>query len=84
MAKNSPALPQFIVASPASSATQVVWRSRSRMMARTRYRAMAMLYIQKARAMMSMPHSMVAAMDGALVRDTEAPWCRVFHHFTEK
>ncbi len=26
----------------------------------------------------------VAAMVGALVTETEAPWCRVFHHRTEK
>ena len=26
---------------------------------------------------------MVAAMRGAWVKLTEAPWCSVFHHFTE-
>ena len=43
-----------------------------------------MLYIQKASAMTSIPVSMVAAIFGAAVRLTEAPWCSVFHHFTEK
>jgi hypothetical protein len=77
------ALPQFMISS-LSSSTQVAWRSRSRMMARTRVSETAMLYIQKASAISSMPHSMVCAIEGALVRLTEAPWCRVFHHFTEK
>ena len=43
-----------------------------------------MLYIQNASAMTSIPVSMVAAIFGAAVRLTEAPWCSVFHHFTEK
>ena len=42
-----------------------------------------MLYIQKASAMSSMPVSMVAAIDGALLKLTDAPWCSVFHHCTE-
>ena len=29
-------------------------------------------------------YAIVAAIDGAAVRLTEAPWCSVFHHFTEK
>ena len=45
--------------------------------------ATAMLYSQKASAISSMPVSMVAAIEGAFVRLTEAPWCSVFHHFTE-
>ena len=36
--------------------------------------ATAMLYIQKASAMSSMPVSMVAAMLGAWVKLTDAPW----------
>src|SRR3954471_3572072 len=50
---------------------------------RTRTIATAMLYIQKASAMSSMPVSMVAAIDGAWVKLTDAPWCSVFHHCTE-
>ena len=53
------------------------------MMQRTRTSDTAMLYIQKASAMRSMPVNMVAAMVGALVTLTEAPWCSVFHHCTE-
>ncbi|EXI77336.1 MAG: hypothetical protein AW12_03118 [Candidatus Accumulibacter sp. BA-94] len=45
---------------------------------------MAMLYIQHPSAHSSIPQSIIAAMLGALVRLTDAPWCRVFHHFTEK
>ena len=54
------------------------------MMPRTRAKAAAMAYIQKASTMINMPVNMDAAMDGALVKDTEAPWCSVFHHTTEK
>jgi hypothetical protein len=54
------------------------------MMARTRLSAIATVYIQKHSAISSMPHSMVCAIDGARVRDTDAPWCSVFHHLTEK
>ncbi|MNC90367.1 hypothetical protein D3C83_64570 [compost metagenome] len=61
-----------------------VSRSRSRMMARSRASDAAMLYIQAASAISSMPMSMVAAIEGARVRLTEAPWCSVFHHCTEK
>src|SRR5437868_8980863 len=48
-------------------------RSRSRMIERTRMRTAAIEYIQKARAKISMPVSMVAAMLGLLVRLTDAP-----------
>ena len=51
---------------------------------RTRLSVMAMEYIQKHRAISSMPHNIVCAMEGALVIETDDPWCRVFHHFTEK
>ena len=40
--------------------------------------------VLNASAINSMPHNMICAMLGALVDDTEAPWCKVFHHFTEK
>jgi hypothetical protein len=52
-------------------------------MLRTRSIAAAMLYIQNASVMTSIPLSIVAAIFGAAVRLTEAPWCRVFHHFTD-
>jgi hypothetical protein len=35
-------------------------------------------------AINNMPHNMTWAMLGDLVKDTDAPWCKVFHHFTEK
>src|SRR5687767_12998023 len=54
-----------------------------RIMSRTRSMEAAMLYIQNASVITSMPVRMVAAIFGAAVRLTEAPWCRVFHHFTE-
>ena len=54
------------------------------MMQRTRSSAAAMLYIQNARAIRIIPVNMLAAMVGALRRLTEAPWCSVFHHCTEK
>src|SRR6266851_9580842 len=57
------------------------WFSRIRQ--RTRTNVTAMLYIQKASAMISMPVSIAAAMLGARVRLTDAPWCSVFHHCTE-
>ena len=63
---------------------QPVWRSRSRMMLRVRARATAMQYIQKPRDITSIPISIGGAMLGALVRLTEAPWCKVFHQTTEK
>ena len=44
---------------------------------------MAMAYIQNATTMISMPVSMVVAMDEPFM-DTDAPWCNVFHHLTEK
>jgi len=37
-----------------------------------------------ASAITTMPASIVAAMLGAAVRLTEAPWCSVFHQRTEK
>src|SRR5688572_8770422 len=55
----------------------------SRMMQRTRASETAIEYSQKAAAMRSIPVSMVAAMLGARVRLTDAPWCSVFHHCTE-
>ena len=54
------------------------------MMARRRVSAAAIEYIQKHSAISNMPQSIVCAIDGALVSDTEEPWCSVFHHFTEK
>src|SRR3954471_5616948 len=57
---------------------------RSVMMQRTRSRVTAMAYIQNASAMRIIPANMVAAMVGALLSETDEPWCRVFHHFTEK
>src|SRR5687768_1859691 len=51
-----------------------VAHSRSRMMQRTRAIDTAMLYSQNASAMRIMPRSMVAAMLGARVKLTEAPW----------
>ena len=52
-------------------------------MQRTRTIATAMLYSQNASAISIIPRNMVAAMLGALVKLTEAPWCSVFHHCTE-
>ena len=43
-----------------------------------------MQYAQKPSAITSMPSSIGVAMLGAFARLTEAPWCSVFHHFTEK
>ena len=54
------------------------------MIARTRASATAIEYIQNANAMTIMPVSIVVAIDGARVMLTEAPWCSVFHHCTEK
>ena len=54
------------------------------MMLRARASAAAIAYIQKATTMISMPHSMGAAIEGDRVMETDAPWCRVFHHETEK
>lgn len=34
--------------------------------------------------MISMPHSMGVAIEGARVMETDAPWCRVFHQFDGK
>src|SRR5204863_5275931 len=58
--------------------------SRSSMIARTRPSTAATLYIQNARAITSIPVSIVVAMLGARVMLTDAPWCSVFHHCTEK
>ena len=44
----------------------------------------AIEYIQKQRAMSNIPQSIVCAIVGALVMETEEPWWSVFHHFTEK
>src|ERR1700704_1660318 len=49
----------------------------SRMMQRTRNKVTAMLYIQNASAISSIPVSICAAMVGAFVRLTDAPWCSV-------
>ena len=54
------------------------------MMVRTRLSVMAIEYIQKDNAISNMPHSMACAIEGALVRETDEPWCSVFHHLTEK
>src|SRR5262245_35372108 len=67
-------------AAPARSWTHAAWRSRSRMIARTRASATAMEYIQNANTMTIMPANITAAIDGARVTLTEAPWCSVFHH----
>ena len=53
-------------------------------MQRTRTSATAIVYSQQASVIASMPASIVAAMVGAAVRLTDAPWCSVFHHCTEK
>src|SRR6185503_14479181 len=58
-------------------------KPRSRMMPRTRSMVAATLYIQNASAITSIPLSMLAAIFGDSVTLTEAPWCSVFHHFTE-
>src|SRR5262247_37269 len=71
-------------AASGSSRTQPACRSRSRMIARTRASDTAIAYIQNASAMTIMPANIVAAIDGARVTLTEAPWCSVFHHCTEK
>src|SRR3990170_212848 len=55
----------------------------SRMMQRTRTSETAMLYIQNASAIRIIPANIVAAMLGAFVKLTEAPWWSVFHHCTE-
>src|SRR5262249_8447348 len=52
----------------------------SSIMRRTRVSVTAMLYIQNASVMSSIPVSICAAMVGALVKLTDAPWCSVFHH----
>src|ERR671914_489566 len=67
----------------AAHGEKVAHDPRSRMMQRTRTSDTAMAYIQKASAMTSIPVSMVAAIFGAAVRLTEAPWWSVFHHCTE-
>ena len=54
------------------------------MMLRKRASATAIEYIQKASAMSSIAHSIVCAIDGDFVIDTDAPWCKVFHQRTEK
>jgi hypothetical protein len=45
---------------------------------------MAAAYNQIAKLISSMPLSMMLAMRGDWVSDTDAPWCKVFHHLTEK
>src|SRR3546814_10956768 len=50
--------------------------SRSKMMHRTRIRATATVYINAAKAMSSIPTSMIMALAGARVSDTNAPWGR--------
>ena len=54
------------------------------MMARTLIKETTMEYIQNANTMSNMPVSILVAMLGARVKLTEAPWCNVFHHCTEK
>src|SRR5215468_3561172 len=71
-------------AASGSSRTQPACRSRSRMIARTRASDTAIAYIQKASAITSMPVSIVVAIAGDRVTLTEAPWCSVLHHCTEK
>src|SRR4051812_43045794 len=69
---------------PAARArTQCVRTSRSRMMARTRVSVAPMAYIQAAADMRSIDCSMATCMEVPLKLTLE-PWCRVFHHFTEK
>src|SRR5262249_30995175 len=77
------AAPAHRVALPIAP-TQLERCSRSSMIARTRISAAPIEYIQNENTMSSMPASMVAAMAGLLVRLTDAPWCKVFHHCTEK
>src|SRR5258706_8474873 len=71
-------------AASCSSWVHCMCASRSSMIARTRASAAAIAYIQNANAMTIMPVNIVAAMLGARVRLTEAPWWSVFHHCTEK
>src|SRR5260221_4616738 len=66
-----------------SARTQCVRRSRSRMIARARTSAVPIEYIQNARAMSNMPASIETCIEVPL-KLTPAPWCREFHHFTEK
>src|SRR3974390_2312862 len=54
-------------AAPTKAFTHSALRSRSRMIARTRHNVAAMEYIQNARAMISMPTSMVAAIVGLFI-----------------
>ena len=44
---------------------------------------MAMAYIQNATTMINMPVNMVDAIVDPFI-ETDAPWCNVFHHLTEK
>ena len=50
------------------------------MMLRTLDRPAAAAYIQHAITLSNMPHSIVLAIDGERVMETDAPWCKVFHH----
>ena len=50
----------------------------------TRINDTAIEYIQKASAITNIPVSILVAILGDFVRLTEAPWCNVFHHCTEK
>ena len=53
-------------------------------MARVRRNTTANAYAQNAIVISSIAVSMVAAIFGAAVMLMVAPWCRVFHHRTEK
>src|SRR5262245_49475461 len=68
----------------ASHGQEFAHAPRSLMMQRSRTMQTAMLYIQNANAIRIIPVNMLAAIEGALFSDTDAPWCSVFHHFTEK
>ena len=54
------------------------------MMLRTLDRAAAAAYIQQAITISNMPHTTGVAIDGERVIEMDAPWCKVFHHWTEK
>jgi hypothetical protein len=51
---------------------------------RMRASVTAMLYIQKPNIITNIAVTIVPAIVGAAVMLTEAPWCNVFHHRTEK
>src|SRR3954466_14420903 len=75
----------FVVHGPPATRarTQCVRASRSRMMARRRVSVAPMAYIHAAADMRSIACSMATCMEVPLKLTLE-PWCRVFHHFTEK